>query len=249
MNNLNSIVEWFPKLLNAGLPVPKTEIIRAECNLAQLLYGSVPDGFSEFIALLRMAGDRVGYPCFLRTGYTSGKHRWNETCFVSSRDCFPSHVVALVEFSEMADFLGLPYADWAVREMLPTTPIATLPEYGHMPLVREMRGFITDGKILCRHGYWPPGAIKKGWRKPPENLDSIIADSEVSCAEYTDHVEPLLRRVAEAFTGAWSVDVLETKRGWCVTDCAEAHRSFHWPSCANAPASMRERYDDRNWNG
>lgn len=33
---------------------------------------------------------------------------------------------------------------------------------------------------------------------------------------------------------AWSVDVLETRRGWFVTDMAEAARSFHWPGCEHA---------------
>jgi hypothetical protein len=34
-----------------------------------------------------------------------------------------------------------------------------------------------------------------------------------------------------AVGGAWSVDILETKRGWFVTDMAEAEKSFHWPEC------------------
>jgi hypothetical protein len=37
-----------------------------------------------------------------------------------------------------------------------------------------------------------------------------------------------------AVGGAWSVDILETKRGWFVTDMAEASKSFHWPECPYA---------------
>ena len=31
--------------------------------------------------------------------------------------------------------------------------------------------------------------------------------------------------------GHWSVDILETERGWYVTDMALAPRSWHWPHC------------------
>jgi hypothetical protein len=35
-----------------------------------------------------------------------------------------------------------------------------------------------------------------------------------------------------AVGGAWSTDLLETRRGWMVTDMAEAHKSWHdWPDC------------------
>ena len=31
--------------------------------------------------------------------------------------------------------------------------------------------------------------------------------------------------------GRWSVDVLETERGWFITDMAQAHVSHHWEGC------------------
>lgn len=64
---------WFPKLETAGIPVPKTEIITTGIDLDQLLENTVPEGFSQFVSAIQAAGDRLGYPCFLRTGHTSGK--------------------------------------------------------------------------------------------------------------------------------------------------------------------------------
>jgi hypothetical protein len=44
----------------------------------------------------------------------------------------------------------------------------------------------------------------------------------------------LANAAGQAVGGAWSVDVLETRRGWYVTDMAEAASSCHeWPDCPN----------------
>ncbi len=44
-------------------------------------------------------------------------------------------------------------------------------------------------------------------------------------------IRSLASRAGAAIGGAWSVDILETTRGWFVTDMAEAHKSYHWPTC------------------
>jgi len=41
----------------------------------------------------------------------------------------------------------------------------------------------------------------------------------------------LATQAGKAVGGAWSVDILETERGWYVTDMAEAHKSSHWEGC------------------
>jgi hypothetical protein len=44
----------------------------------------------------------------------------------------------------------------------------------------------------------------------------------------------LANAAGRAVGGAWSIDVLETRRGWYVTDMAEAASSWHeWPECPN----------------
>jgi hypothetical protein len=184
--------------------------------------------FRRFVSELQEAADQIGYPAFLRTGQGSGKHQWSRCCYLAKRDMVADHVVNLVEWSHMVDMMGLPTDVWCVREMLPVKPIGVCERYRGMPVVKEFRFFVRDGKIVCRHPYWPLDALNEG---------GFAADVPEGWYEefcrIPDEVEPLAARVAQAFAGdgAWSVDLLETDRGWYVTDMAEAERSFHFPGC------------------
>lgn len=237
----NCLSYWFPKLVAAGVPVPRTEIVKTEVRLEQVLDGKVPEGYLQFVNELEQACLQIGAcgPWFLRTGQGSGKHDWKRTCFVADLTKLRAHVAALVEWSHLVDFLGLRHDVWCVREMLPTKPIDILPRYGDMPLVREMRCFVKGGEIVCVHPYWPQGSIEQGLdrkelQRAQRSLD-LFTQSLIPI-EQTNEIYTLARQVAEAFKddGAWSVDILETKNGWYVTDMAEARRSFHWEGCERA---------------
>ena len=229
--NRNCLSYWFPRLLESGIPVPRTEIVTTKCDLRKLLDGKEPKGFRDFMASLVEGVERIGEPCFLRTGQGSGKHQWKNTCFLKSREDLPNHIAVLVEWSELVDFLGLPHNVWAVRELLPTEPMAVCPWYGDFPLVPEALAFVKDGKVLCIHNYWPIGSIEEGGVPHPEKVHAAI-NAVIDC----DEVRDLAQKVATVFKGdgAWSADILQTKRGWHVTDMAEAGRSFHVPECQNA---------------
>jgi hypothetical protein len=142
---------WFPKLVEAGIPVPRTKIIHMP-EKAQKVIWEMFDGNEsnrgdalEFAAELTTAGAEMGMPFFLRTDHTSAKHGWEDTCFVKSIETTMSHVYNIVEFSEMASIIGLPFDTWAVREFLPTIPVGVCPRYGNMPVCREFRYFVEDG--------------------------------------------------------------------------------------------------------
>lgn len=255
----NCLTTWFPVLAKAGLPVPKTAIVDAGDNWHKML--GVADGPKQFpkehgeaMAIVERVAEGIrgqasfvgGYPLFLRTGHFSGKHNWNETCFVPDAESVTSHVCELVVMSEIYGSFGeLPWRYWAVREMLPTDAIATLPAYGGFPLVREVRAFVEGGKILCRHPYWPGDSVREGFgirgnresRYPiPNHLEQIVAmaDTLPMAPHDVAEIDDLLTRAAKAFVelgGVWSVDVLKTKRGWFLTDAAVAQRSFHYPGC------------------
>lgn len=221
----NCLSYWFP-LIETVVPTPRTEIIRSE-DLTEILDGEIPDGWGELLAAINVARGKLGPDVFLRTGQGSGKHQWSETCFVTETANIAKHVAALVEWSEMVDFMGLPANVWCVREMLPTSPIGVCEHYRGMPVCREFRFFVESGETKCWHPYWPLGAINKG---------GLAGDFPFGWYdEFCRLDDPEPRRLAEAVSnavpGAWSVDVLETKRGWFVTDMAEAARSFHWPEC------------------
>lgn len=235
-SNRNCLSYWFPKLEAAGVPVPRTILVRAPENWNDLIgacEGRPPAFFDCLVVGITGACEVVGYPAFLRTGQGSGKHNWKNCCHVPDRDAVASRIVRLVEWSEMVSFFSLPYDLWVVREMLPVEPIVTLPRYGDMPLVRELRAFVRDGEVLCVHPYWPEESIREGL---------AAGDGAEAAMYYRLAAEGLLEttrrpelplRVAEAFRGdgAWSVDLLWTKKGWYVTDMAVAGDSFHFPGC------------------
>jgi hypothetical protein len=223
--NHNGLEWWFPRIKAAGLPVPKTVIVpTGDCELTRLLE-ETPEGFAVFVDAVRSAAEQVGWPAFLRTGQTSNKHAWEDTAFLTGPDAIPRHIYALVEFSEIADFMGLDYSHWVVREMLPTMPLGKLTAYRNMPL------FTKDGKVQCYHSYWPERAIRDGkpdWEwEPVSGMRALeIVPSEVE--ELTTMAEIAAAACPEE---DWSIDFLYTARGFFLTDMAIASRSWHWPAC------------------
>lgn len=262
----NCLSFWFPVLKESGVPVPRTEIVRTlpDVNgwrLSDLLGGEKPPGLDGFMARLTaaaqyVAADAGGWPVFMRTGHISGKHDWRHCCYLAAADEIPRNLANLVERSEGADIFGLPTDVWVVREMLKVEPLCTLPLYGGFPLVRELRGFVRDGRLQCLHAYWPGAAIYNGLvpRGEPSLLEAVKAVRDKngwaddwldvlvkragSCD--ADDILPVLgifQTVAKAFRHhggqnlCWSVDVMETVNGWVVTDMALGNRSEHDQAC------------------
>ena len=231
MTDKNCLSYWFPKIEAASLPVPKTIVVRTDLPLSSILDGDAVDGWDAFIDELRAAAERIGYPIFLRTGHGSGKHEWRRTCHVPDAEAMPHRVARLVEWSEMAGVLGLPTNVWAVREMLPTMPQFTA--FLGMPICREFRLFVRDAEVLCCHPYWTKKSLEEGMRKRP-----AVWDQGYECLCYLQVSDEALMVDLASRAGAavdrqyWSVDVLETARGWYVTDMALAENSFHWPGCS-----------------
>jgi hypothetical protein len=230
---------WLPRLQAAGLPVPRTILVpmsrEAYRDVFNLFDGKALEGpANEFLRKLAAAAAEIGFPAFLRTGMTSGKHSWARTCYLTDPARLLSHVASLVEFSECVSFVGLPCDWWAVRELLPTTPLAVCPRYEGMPVCREFRCFVAGGEVRCMHPYWPLEALERGGVADPEQVAAQLA----SCPDEHE-VRALAARAGAAVGGAWSVDVLETRRGWFVTDMAEAQKSWHWPDCSVAAGGPR----------
>jgi len=228
---------WFPKIKEAGLPVPKTVILmlseEEKHDAYSLLDGETPQILLDFIYRIKEAISLVGgLPCFLRTGQTSAKHSWDGTCYVEydDADYLLSHIGQLIEFSCIADIRGLDFTIWAVREFLPIMPIGYCPKYKMMPVNREFRFFVEDEKIICRHPYWPRGAIEQGGlvldNDQYARLTSMSEGEKIK-------LDKIVSLAGKTVGGAWSVDLLETERGWYLTDMAEAHKSWHWEDCPN----------------
>jgi len=83
--------------------------------------------------------------------------------------------------------------------------------------------------VKCHHPYWPLWTLREG--EPDKDIDY-----EAFCRiEDDEELSDIASRAGMAVGGAWSVDLLETKRGWYLTDMAEALKSFHWEGCPNNP--------------
>ena len=247
----NCLSHWFPLIEAAGLPVPKTRILKAPNEFWRLIDDQRVEGLNEFLEGLHAAALEVGgYPVFLRTGQGSGKHSWLDTCFVQSESDLLDHVYALCEWSECVDMMGLPYDVWVVRELLPTQPL--MRAYRGMPVCREFRAFAKDGTVLCVHPYWPKGSLLEGLSYGELREGSSLLEEperqfpadfplkynalcELSLADEAA-IKELAERASAAVGGTWSVDLLDTERGWFLTDMAVAVESWHWPDCKMASA-------------
>ena len=224
---------WFPLLQSSGVAVPRTTVVKATGSIAEVVYNRTSEHFEPLVAELKKAADAYGYPCFLRTGHGSGKHEWKRTCFVEDGEKLADHVKALVEWSEVVDFIGLPTETWAVREMLPL--VTSFEAFmGRMPINKERRYFFDTkpARVVCHHPYWPSVAIEDPSRHDwVERLAALNRESDEEVA----YLSAQTLRVAEAFDGAWCVDWAFTKDGqWYAIDMAVASQSFHWDDCTEA---------------
>lgn len=242
----SALSHWFPAIEAAGLPVPKTTILTMprEASEELLNFLDYPELSHDAPNLVSFANDvataaaDLGLPAFLRTDHTSGKHEWRRTCYLARAKDALQHVIALAEYSSLVDMVGLPCTTWVVREYLPVQPVTTCPGYLDMPLSREFRFFVQDGETVCWHPYWGGRALQQGGAVLPEGFDREAFETPDDLAHLTD----LANRAGAALGGAWSVDLLQTERGWYVTDMAEAHRSGHddCPNDARFKAGLSE---------
>ena len=223
----NALSYWFPILLKAiDVPVPRTKIIKTDVDFWPLFDGHPAEEAKEFLANLQIEVSNFGLPLFLRTGHTSAKHSWKDSCYVKSVEELGKNVFQLLEYSAIA-MPCLPWNEWVLREFLDLDTRFTA-FWGDMPINNERRYFIKDGEIICRHPYWPPLAFEGTkistvkWREILDKMNS----------EEAPELEELTMQVASVFDGAWSIDWAKTKNGdWYAIDMALAGMSYHWPDC------------------
>lgn len=245
-NDPTRLSYWFPLIQAAGLPVPRTEIIKLSEDDARAIWTVMmerEEGRQSHCAELTRLVDAIEHaafnitskltdiPVFLRTDFTSAKHDWERTCYLADRHHTERHVMEIMVFSEMADLMGLPCDVWVVREMLKTEPV--FHAFRGMPIVREFRVFIRDGEIEHLQPYWPPDAIRnvnppRSWRQRLTVMSEAL-EGEIAI------LHDLAKRANAAVPGYWSVDLLETfDRGWVLTDMAQGDVSYKWDPNAKA---------------
>ena len=224
--SITCMSHWYPKI-EGKVPTPKTHIkIYGWQDFWPLMDGHRPEKMDDLINFVKTSGEDVGWPLFLRTGQTSAKHCWNDTCFVKEPKEIEAHINKICQFSFVAD---LDTDVWVVREMLPVRPVGYAFR-GEMPITRELRYFVNGGVIECIHPYWPEEALEGNWVETPKSGAYPKAIHEFSTEEMNETGE-IAKICGEALGGKWSVDILSTEKGWYMTDMAEAHKSYHFPGC------------------
>jgi len=240
----NCMSYWLPKLVETGVPTPKTIMIdmnKVDTKfveaMREVFWMKEPDenetkALIKFRQVLEEMGHRIGYPFFLRTGQTSYKHEWSGSCFVQNQAILLKHAQTIAEHSIMADLKkGMPINVWAVRKIIETRP-AFEAFGGQMPITKEMRYFFKDHKIICKHPYWPEHALEgqvhkdKDWKLKLQAMNSLSTDD-------AEMLKKLTEKVALKFEGYWSLDWLKGKDGvWYAIDMATGKDSYHWPKCS-----------------
>jgi len=266
----NSMLFWFPKVQDLDIPMPKTWIIEIDAEVfRECIFneGDVSDDIWEKmmcqIGQVKKIAKEVGYPLFLRTDYASAKHGWEKTCYVQSEDQMFSHIRDVLEFNEMAGFVGLPYKAIVLREFI-ELDWKFKAFHGHMPVAKERRYFVDnrfllDGDtVLCHHPYWPIDAIAQDMESalalakfieahdrsieqsklkkllPPPNWKELLEQLNTETLEEAELLSSYARQVVERLEGYWSVDFAHAKDGrWLLIDCASGYDSWH-PECEYA---------------
>ena len=248
--NLTSLCYWWPRIHDLGIPVPRTEIVllpqptsAAVAAMTCVVHPGNHDvespscetELSRMEPELRAAGERIGYPLFLRTDMLSGKHSYRDTCLVPEADALWDHVFRLAEEHEMALWLERDndLTAFIFRELIDLNSRFTA--FQDFPIAPERRYFIKDGSVVCHHPYWFEDVIKgnfwqqqeepKNWRRDLRHM-SKEGQSEIAT------LSAYARQVAAALPGEWSVDFALTRAGeWYLIDMAIAARSWHPREC------------------
>lgn len=228
VRNRNCISYWLPKLVELGIPVPETRLHEVEVDdLWSMADGKGPgQDVHRLIKDLKQSGTELGYPAFLRTGYTSGKHDWLDHCFVSGEnDLNVNRIYRLFEFNEIGP--GLPAEVWALRKFL--RPRAWFNAFRQgTPITTETRTFVRDGKCHFWHPYWPPHAIE-GHNPTVANWRELLAQSHAESIAGHAEVCEMSAEISKSFDGGWSIDwLLDQDQGWVLIDMAMEATSFKW---------------------
>ncbi len=244
-----SMLYWWPRIKDLGIPVPRTEIVRFRpVTIAALtLCADEPETREQWLVRhnrVRRAIERLGkvafslgQPMFIRTDQGSGKHRYRETCFVEDVRSYPMHVYRLAEEMLCADVLGLPWRAIVFREFIPLA--ARFEAFsGRLPIAPERRYFVRDGQVECHHPYWQEEAVERGIR-PADDGAALwrrkLAEMNVETPAEVELLTDYATRVAKALPGYWSVDFALAADGrWILIDMARGEVSFHWAGCLKA---------------
>ena len=226
---LDSMLVWYPKIKDLPIPQPKTEIVMLDQReLDRMIEENLPQSVVDKV---KPIAEKIGYPCFIRTDLASGKHAWENSCFVDNPDVLRKHIFEVISFNLMADIFGLDFKAIIIREYIPMDSKYTA-FYGQLPINPERRYFIENGTVLCHHPYWIEEAIEEpsvpNWRELSKEMNYESPEEIKLLTSYSE-------LVAKQFSKkTLSIDYCKAKdKRWILIDMATASRSWHPETCPN----------------
>ncbi|MFW6007729.1 MAG: ATP-grasp domain-containing protein [archaeon] len=231
--NKSSMKYWYPKIKKLNIPQPKTIILDFGANR---LWEFVPDVKIEkrieeeenkkVIFKIKENAKKLGYPFFMRTDHCSAKHSYNKTCYVSKEEDILRNLVHLIEENELMSFMSFNFEAVILREFIKLEHYFTA--FQGLPIAKERRYFVRDGKIEEHFPYWIEDAIssfhnpsEKKWK---ELLKKINKETDEEVALLSKYAE----MVGKEIEGYWSVDFAKgIDDKWYLIDMAEGEKSFN----------------------
>jgi hypothetical protein len=246
----NSMLRWWPLTNQLAIPQPRTILIPADRRYLSALLDPHAASDEEQRAYMDWFwkrfypnADEIGYPLFMRTDLVSGKHDWDDTCYVKGRLQIAHHLYRLLEANELAGIMGVNYQAIAFRQYIPLA--SPFKAFRGMPVAAERRYFVEDGKVRCHHPYWTEAVIAHS-RNPnlPGTWRAQLAELNAESDAEVGLLSAYAATISAALDGAWSVDFAKTVQdNWIFIDAATAAESWH-PDCAvNGPGNDDEDDD------
>ena len=220
---------WLPKIEAAGLPTPKTLVIPYNHkSITPIFDGEHCPEMDRLVCSVDEAASDFACPVFVRTDLGSAKHSGPKAYRLDDEPC-GRLLFRLLEDQEMKFWMNRdgPQAI-LVREFLDLE--AKFEAFHGLPVTKEFRFFSDGSGVICKHPYWPAGAIEEHiddsrfprWREDLEELHALDADLS----------QMAIRAAIVQGGGTWSVDFAQDRTGkWWLIDMATAKDSYHWEGC------------------
>ena len=228
----SSLLYWFPKIKDLPIPIPKTVIWLIPKKYfpdiwfeESVVFKMIEENEKEILKNAR----KIGFPLFLRTDQASAKFSWERSCYVEREEDLKRHAFEVIDFNLYCDILhSLPFKALVFREFI-QGEIYFKAFFGNLPIGKEVRVFIRDGKVLCHHYYWIKDAIRET-RFKPKNWEELLDKASKLSEEDIKTIYKYSELVAERFENYWSIDFMKSKDGkWYLIDMARGEISWHPP--------------------
>jgi hypothetical protein len=236
----SSLLNWYQLIANE-LPVPYTTILRLNENDLKEMRGFL-DGkpLSVDLALrIKDAADVTGYPMFLRTDQASDKHSFKDAAYVENNSELMGHIARTAEFNMMADIIGLSWEALIFRRYIPL--VYSFKAFNFLPIARERRYFVKDGKVICHHPYWTQDAIHgRGDCKLPDDWKYQLRRLNIEDDAEQKALDTYAKLFSRLVPGYWSVDFALAQSGqWILIDAARGEVSWHPNDCPHCPEESK----------